>query len=125
MKKSFFEGDKMEIVKYGLVYNGFFIDMLRALNNVPEFDAGFYLKLKRENSVDTFWVPHIKSVTVYGKYLSIIKSNNMEFIFTSDEIKAYQIVYDEDMAEYNGECIDEETKKLFELSTWEENFSIV
>lgn len=81
----------------------------------------------------SLWIPNIRSIFVLNniivlkgffvnKYNSFTgKYPNDMIVLHSNEIKSFRIRYDKLLAEYNGECIDEEHEKLFELPIWEKN----
>lgn len=82
----------------------------------------------------SLWVPNIRSVMVLGDIIVLKgffvngdnpfqgKYSNDLIVLKSNEIKSSRIRYDNLLAEYNGECINEEYEKLFKLPIWEENY---
>ena len=114
-----------EVKKYGLIHDSFLVEITKTINLVPDdFNAGFFLHFKLYNDkIIKFWFPDLLRVVVSGTQLFLYerKFDDKVLCFDNTDIKAFQIEYDELLAEYNGECVDEETKKLFNLSVWEEN----
>ena len=115
-----------EVKKYGLIHDSFLIDIARAVNKVPEdFNAGFSLLFRMDFDIVRFWFPNLLRIVVSGDQLFLYTDSHDDRVicFFSDEIKAFKVEYDHILAEYNGECVDDKTKDMFELSVWEENKS--
>lgn len=113
-----------EVKKYGLIHDSFLVEITREVNKVPKnFDAGFFLHFKMYNDrVMKFWFPDLLRIVVSGEQMFLYKSGYDKVIcFDNTDIKAFKIEYDELLAEYNGECVDDRTKNMFKLSVWEEN----
>lgn len=111
-----------EVKKYGLIHDSFLVDMAKVVDKIPKnFNSGFTLHIKVYNDELRLWLPLLSRIVVSGSQVFLYYQKYGTLCFENKDINAFKIEYDDLLAEYNGECIDAETKDMFNLSVWEQN----